>query len=233
MAEGDLVIGIGNTLRGDDGVGWWLAERLEGQRPAAEEGAGPSIAGSAAVNGWPQVRTVQQLTPELAEELQAVRRVLFIDAWWPPADDSNGQTDARTDGTSPAAMGEPPEASGTRLIGTPIGPAGGSGVAWIGPVLERLTPPDGSVEAGAFSHQFDPSQLLAIGALLHAWAPEAWRLLVPTWAMGHGEGFSPQLQSLLPQAEALLIHWCAGGSDGGATTAQLAELGSCRSAADA
>ena len=66
--EGDLVIGIGNTLRGDDGVGWWLAQRAERWRPAV------------------QVRVVQQLTPELAAELAPVNRVLFIDAWLGPAE---------------------------------------------------------------------------------------------------------------------------------------------------
>ena len=57
---GDLVIGLGNPLRGDDGVGWWLARRA---RPAAT------------------VKLVPQLTPELALEVAAARRVLFVDAW--------------------------------------------------------------------------------------------------------------------------------------------------------
>lgn len=64
-----LVIGIGNPLRGDDGVGWWLARRARRLRPA------PS----------PVVRLVQQPTPELAAELAANRRVLFVDAWLAPA----------------------------------------------------------------------------------------------------------------------------------------------------
>jgi hydrogenase maturation protease len=55
-----LVIGIGNPLRGDDGVGAWLAEQVGG-------------------------RSVQQLTPELAEELAQLEDVLFIDAWLAPA----------------------------------------------------------------------------------------------------------------------------------------------------
>ncbi len=55
-----LVIGIGNPLRGDDGVGALLAEQVGG-------------------------RSVQQLTPELAEELSLLEAVLFIDAWAAPA----------------------------------------------------------------------------------------------------------------------------------------------------
>jgi hydrogenase maturation protease len=55
-----LVIGIGNPLRGDDGVGELLAEQVGG-------------------------RSVQQLTPELAEELAGLEAVLFIDAWSAPA----------------------------------------------------------------------------------------------------------------------------------------------------
>jgi hydrogenase maturation protease len=63
-----LVIGIGNSLRGDDGVGWQLAAEL------AEEFA-------EGVN----VRCLHQLTPELAEDLAQLERVLFIDAWLAPA----------------------------------------------------------------------------------------------------------------------------------------------------
>ena len=54
-----LVIGIGNPLRSDDGVGWQLAEELGGL-------------------------AVHQLTPELAAELAMVERVLFVDAWQLP-----------------------------------------------------------------------------------------------------------------------------------------------------
>jgi hydrogenase maturation protease len=58
-----LVIGFGNILRGDDGVG---------------------VAAAEAVNAWHldgvKVLTCQQLTPELVAELAHARRVLFIDA---------------------------------------------------------------------------------------------------------------------------------------------------------
>ena len=61
----DLVIGIGNPLRSDDGVGWWLARMARRLRP------------------MPRVLLVQQLTPELVEDLALAQRVLFIDAWLP------------------------------------------------------------------------------------------------------------------------------------------------------
>jgi hydrogenase maturation protease len=67
-----LVIGIGNPLRGDDGVGTWLAEQAAVL--TAEDSDGPVA-----------VRSVQQLTPELAEELAQLEDVLFIDAWLAPA----------------------------------------------------------------------------------------------------------------------------------------------------
>jgi hydrogenase maturation protease len=58
-----VVIGYGNTLRGDDGIGPHLAEEV-------------------AAWGWPHVRAlaVHQLTPELAETLSAAGLVVFVDA---------------------------------------------------------------------------------------------------------------------------------------------------------
>ena len=67
-----LVIGIGNPLRGDDGVGTWLAEQA-------------AVLTAAEPDGPVAVRSVQQLTPELAEELAQLEEVLFIDAWLAPA----------------------------------------------------------------------------------------------------------------------------------------------------
>ena len=72
-----LVIGIGNSLRGDDGVGALLAEQVGG-------------------------RSVQQLTPELAAELAELEAVLFIDAWLAPA----GATPRLVE-VIPAAAGAP------------------------------------------------------------------------------------------------------------------------------
>jgi hydrogenase maturation protease len=58
-----VVIGYGNTLRGDDGVG-------------------PEVAEAVAAQGLPGVRAlaVPQLTPELAEVLAEARLAVFVDA---------------------------------------------------------------------------------------------------------------------------------------------------------
>jgi hydrogenase maturation protease len=58
-----LVIGYGNTLRGDDGIGPWVAKAI-------------------ADNCWQGVvaLAVQQLTPELVEHLAQAHTVVFIDA---------------------------------------------------------------------------------------------------------------------------------------------------------
>ncbi|WP_404784454.1 hydrogenase maturation protease [Altericista sp. CCNU0014] len=58
-----LAIGYGNSLRGDDGVGPWVADRV-------------------AAWNLPDVRSlsVHQLTPELAAEMAEAEVVFFIDA---------------------------------------------------------------------------------------------------------------------------------------------------------
>lgn len=60
-----VVIGYGNTIRGDDAVGVHAAHRLEEK-----------------FRDEPDVRVIatQQLTPELAEEVSEAKFVLFLDA---------------------------------------------------------------------------------------------------------------------------------------------------------
>jgi hydrogenase maturation protease len=62
-----LVIGYGNTLRSDDGVGQQVAEIVAGW-------------GLDGVRSLP----VHQLTPELADDMAQVETVIFIDAYPPP-----------------------------------------------------------------------------------------------------------------------------------------------------
>lgn len=61
--SGILVIGYGNTLRGDDGVG-------------------PRVAEAVATLGLPGVRTlvVPLLTPEIADPIARAAKVIFVDA---------------------------------------------------------------------------------------------------------------------------------------------------------
>jgi len=79
-----LVIGYGNTLRGDDG-------------------AGPEVARVVAEWGLPGVRAlaVHQLTPELAPEVASAARVVFVDA---SIDPPNGAIELRLLGPK-AAVG--------------------------------------------------------------------------------------------------------------------------------
>lgn len=60
---GVLVIGYGNTLRGDDALGWHVADRLRKSPPPDTE-----------------VIASHQLTPEMAEAISEAGRVVFIDA---------------------------------------------------------------------------------------------------------------------------------------------------------
>ncbi len=85
-----LVIGYGNTLRGDDGVGPRVAEQL-------------------AAWDWPELRliSVHQLTPELAAEVAPVEMVFFVDAWIAPDD--------RTENMPPRMERLFPNASATGL----------------------------------------------------------------------------------------------------------------------
>ncbi len=67
MRAGLLVIGFGNPLRSDDGLGWRAAERLAETQPDTA------------------VVTTHQLVPELAETLSECERAVFIDAADPAA----------------------------------------------------------------------------------------------------------------------------------------------------
>jgi hydrogenase maturation protease len=62
-----LVIGYGNDLRGDDGAGVRAASLIAARSPRS------------------RVIVTHQLTPDLAEDIAAAARVVFVDAY--PADD--------------------------------------------------------------------------------------------------------------------------------------------------
>lgn len=64
MTARTLIVGFGNPLRGDDGVGWAAAQQLENQL------SDPGV----------RVLACHQLTPELAADAARVDRLVLIDA---------------------------------------------------------------------------------------------------------------------------------------------------------
>ena len=69
---GVLIIGYGNPLRGDDGVGWRVVEEIQGWK-AKGRGQKGDVGSVEAV-------AYHQLMPELAEVISRVDRVIFVDA---------------------------------------------------------------------------------------------------------------------------------------------------------
>lgn len=65
-----VIIGYGNPLRGDDGLGWHVAWNLLTTLEAGEWGNGEQV----------RVLPRHQLTPELAEPLSQARLAVFVDA---------------------------------------------------------------------------------------------------------------------------------------------------------
>jgi hydrogenase maturation protease len=59
-----LIVGYGNPLRGDDGLGWHVVERL---RAAVQDSS-------------VEILALHQLTPELMDPISRADRVIFIDA---------------------------------------------------------------------------------------------------------------------------------------------------------
>jgi hydrogenase maturation protease len=66
-----LVIGFGNPLRGDDGLGWHAALRLKEEFASNRNAPG---------NGQVTVISCHQLTPELSDPISKSDLVIFIDA---------------------------------------------------------------------------------------------------------------------------------------------------------
>jgi len=75
-----LLIGIGNPLRGDDGVGPWLVETWGRRRAWRGEVRGAQRGEGGELLARLQLRVVDQLLPELAADLATAGRVLFVDA---------------------------------------------------------------------------------------------------------------------------------------------------------
>jgi hydrogenase maturation protease len=74
-----LIIGYGNPLRGDDGVGWRVVEEVQRLK---DEGRRLNGSGESSIFNFEAIEVVacHQLMPELAEVISRVDRVIFVDA---------------------------------------------------------------------------------------------------------------------------------------------------------
>ena len=84
-AAGVLVVGYGNSLRGDDGIGWHAAGLLA---------TDPRLAGV-------RVMAQHQLVPELAEDVSRASLVVLVDA---AADGDPGSISVRRIGSPPPTL---------------------------------------------------------------------------------------------------------------------------------
>jgi hydrogenase maturation protease len=108
-AAGVLVVGYGNPLRSDDGVGPAVAERLA---------LDPRLRGA-------EIRAEYQLTPELALDASTASLLVLIDA---AEDVAPGEVVVRRLGPGEGAGGAPVEEAGPPLTHH-LGPAGLLGLA--------------------------------------------------------------------------------------------------------
>jgi hypothetical protein len=208
-----LLIGIGNPLRGDDGVGPWLVETWGRRRVWRGEVCGAQRGEGGERPARFQVRVVDQLLPELAADLATAGRVLFVDAWRgdPQAGAPGGRPsqagsqDARPSGGGPQVIGQ--QGGGPRLL--PIAAAerqARGGASWGTP---GWTP----------GHQLAPALLLQLTEGLYGRAPAAQSLLIPATAFavtdpgGGSACFSAGLRMELPRAWLLLDQWLQEGDD--------------------
>ena len=178
-----LVIGYGNTLRRDDGVG-------------------PHVAEAIAALALPGVEALvcPLLTPELAEAIARARRVVFVDAMVtaPPGTGvapvlhelrSRGRKSTLfSERARPRAQQLP---SHERSMASERRPLPGGSGAQVGRLpdvqLRKLLPaPISQVTA----HAADPRALLALARDLFGHAPEAWWLTIPIADLGIGDGLS-------------------------------------------
>ena len=83
MVEGmnSLLIGYGNPLRGDDGIGWRVVEEIANRQSsiANSQRDNPQSTPHSALR-TPQLIAVHQLLPELAEPISETDLVIFVDA---------------------------------------------------------------------------------------------------------------------------------------------------------
>lgn len=190
-----LIVGYGNTLRRDDGVGVRAAELM---------GSDPRFAGI-------EVLTVYQLTPELALDIAAASLVVFVDA---DVRGLPGSIEVRELGTvRPTAAGSVPDgtAAGPLSRSAPAGAAGpGARVAGGRP---------GRGDAGASSHHVGAHEVLALARELVGAEPRAFALGIGVADLELGEGLSAPVEAALPRVLDVVARLVADHTQGRASPA--------------
>jgi hydrogenase maturation protease len=169
-----LVVGYGNPLRGDDGVGPEVVERLW----TDDDGTlGPRRAAFA----WSH-----QLTPEMAVDVSQACYVVFVDA--------------ASDGLAPGCISvRPLEPAGARA-----GSGGGAGAAAGGGSLvpEENSPSAPVIETAAVGcwQDLSPAALLALARDLYGAAPPAAIVTISVGSLQFGSHLSPAVLDAVPKA---------------------------------
>ncbi len=148
-----LIIGVGNTLRRDDGAGIWLAEAVAG----ALANRGKAV----------EIRLLQQLLPEIAEEIceSKAQTVLIADC----STERNEEQEGWVQRLLPAEDGRRIRRKRRR----------------------RLRSEGGEGDRGMGSHGLGATALIEVARRLYGFGGEAWLATVPGVDFEHGEGLSP------------------------------------------
>lgn len=77
-----LIIGYGNPLRGDDGVGWRVVEEVQRRQAEANHQSFDPAQDKSSITNLQSIEAIacHQLMPELAETISRTERVIFVDA---------------------------------------------------------------------------------------------------------------------------------------------------------
>lgn len=160
-----LVIGLGNSLRQDDGVGWYVAAALARRVEAG------TLSGLA-------VLAVPQLTPELVEPIAAARALVLVDAVFTAEATGPDTTEARA--AAPLRL-EPlaPEGPGRTPLSHHTAPVALLALARtlhgrVPPTWQLLIPV--AAAATGFGEELSPAagaRLAEAVTLLEAWARRA------------------------------------------------------------
>jgi hydrogenase maturation protease len=166
-----LIIGVGNTLRCDDGAGIWLAEAV----------ASALVERGHAV----EIRLLQQLLPELAEEIceLGAHTVLITDC---SVESPSGQD---------------------RWVRRLVAVEGGRGHQRSEEGEQMAAGVEGhTVKMG--SHGLGAAALIELARRLYGFTGEAWLATVPGVNFDHGEGLGPitkhAIDALIPEIMALI-----------------------------